>query len=93
MWSCGAKSRSNAVSVQSPYIWAVIEYEKCPSMSNGGKRFVTSPTSHRGPEYFAENISSQQVNTLFIMPQLWPSGMGRVGVKKLLHPPLRHGIL
>ena len=53
--------------MQSPYIWDVIEYEKFPSMSKGGKRFVASPrwiAEKKNPKFMCHPCISMVTETL-----------------------------
>jgi len=68
-WQCEMGPQSVSM-LKSPYIWAVIEYEMFPALINGGKMFVASPSGHKSPEYLAESICMQKVDTLFITPQV-----------------------
>merc|ERR1719476_876789 len=66
---CGMSAKSTAM-LKSPYIWAIIEYEIFPALMVGGRLAIASPSGHKKPEYLANLIFSEQVDTLLMTPQV-----------------------
>eukprot|EP00930_Biecheleria_cincta_P055479 TRINITY_DN4179_c0_g1_i1.p1 TRINITY_DN4179_c0_g1~~TRINITY_DN4179_c0_g1_i1.p1 ORF type:complete len:1089 (-),score=159.96 TRINITY_DN4179_c0_g1_i1:107-3373(-) len=64
-------SASSVALLKSPYFWAVMEWEFFPALALGGKLVIASPEGHKSPEYLANVINAEEVDSLLITPQVF----------------------
>eukprot|EP00931_Biecheleriopsis_adriatica_P087763 TRINITY_DN6218_c0_g1_i1.p1 TRINITY_DN6218_c0_g1~~TRINITY_DN6218_c0_g1_i1.p1 ORF type:complete len:1080 (+),score=140.11 TRINITY_DN6218_c0_g1_i1:116-3241(+) len=64
-------SASSVTLLKSPYFWAIMEWEFFPALALGGKLVIASAEGHKSPEYLANVINAEDVNSLLITPQVF----------------------